>query len=82
MSSAWCWSFVAELSDDLEAQARAAKRPTADIPFAAEAIVFSVGAEVLELPRHRHAGLADRIIKEVHLVLKGAGFPFERSRKP
>lgn len=70
--------FVAELSDDLEAQARAAKQPTADIPFAAEAIVaivFSVGAEVLELPRHRHAGLADRIIREVHLVLKGAGFP-------
>ncbi len=77
--------FVAELSDDLEAQAKAAKQPTADIPFAAEAIVaivFSVGAEVLELPRHRHAGLADRIIKEVHLVLKGAGFPLERSRKP
>jgi AcrR family transcriptional regulator len=70
--------FVAELSDDLEAQARAAKRPTAEIPFAAEAvvaIVFSVGAEVLELPRHRHAGLADRIIREVYLVLRGAGFP-------
>lgn len=77
--------FVAELSDDLEAQARAAKQPIADIPFAAEAIVaivFSVGAEVLELPRHRHAGLADRIIKEVHLVLVGAGFPLERQRKP
>jgi AcrR family transcriptional regulator len=76
--------FVAELSDDLEAQARAAKQPTADVPFAAEAIVaivFSVGAEVLELPRHRHAGLADRIIKEVHLVLSGAGFPPQRSRK-
>jgi TetR/AcrR family transcriptional regulator, fatty acid biosynthesis regulator len=76
--------FVAELSDDLEAQARAAKQPTADIPFAAEAIVaivFSVGAEVLELPRHRHAGLADRIIKEVHLVLSGAGFHPQRPRK-
>jgi TetR/AcrR family transcriptional regulator, fatty acid biosynthesis regulator len=68
--------FVAELSEEFEAQARAAKQPTTDIPLAAEAIVaivFSVGAEVLELPRHRHAGLADRIIKEVHLVLRGVG---------
>jgi TetR/AcrR family transcriptional regulator, fatty acid biosynthesis regulator len=75
--------FVAELSDDLEAQARAAKQPTHDIPFAAEAIVaivFSVGAEVLELPRHRHPGLADRLIREVYLVLRGAGFPVESSR--
>lgn len=69
-------TFVAELSDELEQQARAAKVPVADVPLAAEAIVaivFSVGAEVLELPRHRHAGLADRIVKEVYLVLKGVG---------
>ncbi len=68
--------FVAELSEDLEAQARELGQPTDDIPLAAEAIVaivFTVGAEVLELPRHRHAGLADRIVKEVRLVLKGAG---------
>lgn len=70
--------FVAELSDDLEAQARDAGHPIDDIPLAAEAIVaivFSVGAEVLDLPRHKHAGLSDRIIKEVYLVLSGAGFP-------
>lgn len=76
--------FVAELSDELEAQARAAGRPTENIPLAAEAIVaivFSVGAEVLDLPRHRHAGLADRIIKEVHLVLRGAGFPEAKAKK-
>ncbi len=67
--------FVAELGDDLERQARAQSRPLGRIPLAAEAIVaivFSVGAEVLDLPRHRHAGLADRIVEEVHLVLRGA----------
>lgn len=75
--------FVAELSEEFEGQARAAKLPTTDIPLAAEAIVaivFSVGAEVLELPRHRHAGLADRIIKEVHLVLRGVGLISSRRK--
>lgn len=75
--------FVNELSEELEKQARAAGQATELIPFAAEAIVaivFSVGAEVLDLPRHRHAGLADRVIKEVHLVLRGAGFPDAKRR--
>ena len=68
--------FIAELTEELESQARAAKLPTTDIPIAAEAtvaIVFSIGAEALDLPRHRHPGLADRITREVHLVLRGAG---------
>ncbi|MFO0600606.1 MAG: HTH-type transcriptional repressor FabR [Myxococcaceae bacterium] len=68
--------FIAELGEEFEAQARAAGRPTKEIPLAAEAvvaIVFSVGAEGLDLPRHKHPGLVDRIIHEVHLVLLGAG---------
>ncbi len=76
--------FVAELSDDLEAQARAAKHPVEDVPLAAEAIVaivFSVGAEALDLPRHRLDGLTERIIREVYLVLKGAGFPVGARKK-
>ena len=75
--------FVAELSDELELQAKSEGRASADIPLAAEAIVaivFSVGAEALDLPRHRHAGLADRLIREVHLVLAGAAF-FAASEK-
>lgn len=75
--------FVAELSDELELQAKAEGRTSADIPLAAEAIVaivFSVGAEALDLPRHRHAGLAERLIREVHLVLAGAAF-FATSEK-
>ncbi len=68
--------FVAELSEDLEAQAKELGQPTDDVLLAAEAIVaivFTLGAEVLELPRHRHAGLAERLVREVKLVLKGAG---------
>lgn len=68
--------FVADLSEDLEAQAKELGQPTDDVLLAAEAIVaivFTLGAEVLELPRHRHAGLAERLVREVKLVLKGAG---------
>ena len=36
------------------------------------AVVFTVGAQALDLPRHRHAALADRIIQEVQLILRGA----------
>jgi TetR/AcrR family transcriptional regulator, fatty acid biosynthesis regulator len=69
--------FVAELSDDLEAQAKEAGRSSEQVPLAAEAIVavvFTIGAEALDLPRHRHEGLTDRIIGEVGLILLGAGF--------
>ena len=67
--------FVAELTDDLEAQGRETGRPLHSPALAAEAIVavtFTVGAEALDLPRHRHAGLADRIIQEIYLILRGA----------
>ena len=69
--------FVAELSDDLGAQARAAGRSAELVPLAAEAIVavvFTVGAEALDLPRHQHDALADRLIGEVKIILRGAGF--------
>jgi len=69
--------FVAELSHDLAVQARAAGMKAADLPLAAEAIVavvFTVGAEALDLPRARHAALAERIIGEVNLILRGVGF--------
>jgi AcrR family transcriptional regulator len=65
--------FVAELRDDLEAQAG----PSVEVPLAAEAIVavvFTVGAEALDLPRNRHEALTDRLVGEVKLILRGAGF--------
>jgi AcrR family transcriptional regulator len=70
--------FVSELTDDLEAQAKAEQREVAPgmAALAAEAVVavvFTVGAEALELQKHRLPALADRIVREVYLVLRGAG---------
>jgi AcrR family transcriptional regulator len=70
--------FVSELADDLEAQAKEHGQTLSagDTGLAAEAIVaivFTVGAEALELPRHRLSHLRERLIREVYLVLRGAG---------
>ena len=75
--------FVSELCDDLEAQAKAEKRPAPEgmASLAAEAtvaIVFTVGAEALELQKHRLPALVDRIVREVYLVLRGAGLSNRR----
>lgn len=70
--------FVAELCDDLEAQGREAGRPMKSAALAAEAIVavvFTVGAEALDLPKHRQPALAERLEGEIYLILRGAASP-------
>ena len=79
--------FVSELTDDLEAQARAEQREVAPgvAALAAEAVVavvFTVGAEALELQKHRLPALADRIVREVYLVLRGAGLSTRQDAAP
>jgi len=67
--------FIGELQEDLERGALAAKRPMGDARLAAEAIVavvFTVGAEVLDLPTADRKPLAERIIQEVRIILRGA----------
>ena len=69
--------FVIEVTEDLETSAKASGRPLASIPYAAEAIVavvFTVGAEALDLPKHKQESLAIRLIEEVKLILRGALF--------
>lgn len=69
--------FAGELSDDLLEQAAAGGGPSEHVPLAAEAIVavvFTVGAEALDLPRGRLAPLIDRLVEEVKIILRGAGF--------
>jgi AcrR family transcriptional regulator len=64
--------FIGELTEDL---GRNARRPLEDVGLAAEAIVavvFTVGAETLDLPAHRRPALAERIVKEIRLILRGA----------
>lgn len=67
--------FVIEVTEDLEATAKAQGYPTASIPYAAEAmvaVVFTVGAEALDLPKHKQESLAYRLEEELKIVLRGA----------
>lgn len=67
--------FVKELAEDFEREAKARRRPMRHPYYAAEAIiavVFTVGAEALELPKHKQESLASRLIVEVKMILRGA----------
>ena len=67
--------FIAELTDDLEMGSKKMKLPIYDAAFAAEAIVavvFTVGAEALNLPKHRRQALLDRLVKEINMILRGS----------
>ncbi|HSA58577.1 MAG TPA: HTH-type transcriptional repressor FabR [bacterium] len=67
--------FVNELAEDLQRAAQQARRPLADPMLAAEAIVavvFTVGAEALDLPSRECKKLTERLIKEIRLILIGS----------
>lgn len=67
--------FVVELTEDIERTASVRKEKLRHPAFAAEAIVsvvFSVGAEALDLPRHKQGNLKIRLIEEVNMILRGA----------
>lgn len=67
--------FVIEVTEDLEATAEAQGFPITSVPYAAEAIVavvFTVGAEALDLPKHKQEALALRLVEEVKIILRGA----------
>lgn len=67
--------FIGELTEDLERQSALVGRPLGDVGLAAEAIVavvFTVGAESLDLPTHSRKQLAERIIQEIRIILRGA----------
>ena len=72
--------FVGELTEDLEREAEASKRQLKHAAYAAEAIVavvFTVGAEALDLPRHKQESLSVRLVEEVKMILRGARFSDE-----
>lgn len=67
--------FVIELTEDLERIAAVRKEKLRHPGFAAEAIVavvFTVGAEVLDLPKHKQGNLKTRLVEEVNMILRGA----------
>jgi AcrR family transcriptional regulator len=67
--------FVSELAEDLQRAALESHRPLADPGLAAEAIVavvFTVGAEALDLPAQACKKLTERLVKEIRMILIGA----------
>ncbi|MBC7691208.1 MAG: HTH-type transcriptional repressor FabR [Methylotenera sp.] len=72
--------FVGELTEDLEREAEVSKRPLQHAAYAAEAIVavvFTVGAEALDLPRHKQESLQVRLVEEVKMILRGSRYAVE-----
>jgi AcrR family transcriptional regulator len=67
--------FIEEVTEDLVRGSKILKQPLADVELAAEAIVavaFTVGAEAIDLPKHRRAELTERLVKEIRMILRGA----------
>ena len=67
--------FIEEVTDDLIKGSKILKQPLQDPELAAEAIVavaFTVGAEAIDLPKHRRAELIERLVKEIKMILRGA----------
>lgn len=67
--------FVEELTEDLERLAKARNEKLRHAGYAAEAIVtiiFSLGAEALDLPKFKQESLKLRMVEEVNMILRGA----------
>ncbi|MBC7385199.1 MAG: HTH-type transcriptional repressor FabR [Cryobacterium sp.] len=67
--------FIEEVTEDLEKESIRKNQPLLDVGLAAEAIVavtFTVGAEALDLPKHKRPELSERIVKEIKMILRGA----------
>jgi hypothetical protein len=63
------------VTEDLETSALKSGHPSTSIPYAAEAIVavvFTVGAEALDMPKHKQDSLRVRLVEEVKIILRGA----------
>ncbi len=76
--------FISELSLDLDRLHSLTDQPLRNSSFSAEAIVsivFTVGAEALDLPKHKQSGLADRLVEEIKMVLRGSLRPVTQKKK-
>ncbi len=67
--------FIVDLTEDLTHAAEIKRRPAANIPIVAEAmtrLVFSLGAQALDMDEKGHNKLTERIIYQVRIIMKGA----------
>lgn len=70
--------FIGELTEDLLKQSENLGTPLSDSAVAANAIVavvFSTGVEALDVPVHRRQQLAERLIQQIRMILRGAESP-------
>lgn len=75
--------FVAELSTDLERLQGSLGEHLRDPALSAEAIVavvFTLGAEALDLPKHKQAGLHARMTEHVRTILRGSKAPPKKTK--
>jgi len=67
--------FVSDLTEDLERISSARNEKLRNPSLSAEAIVavvFTVGAEALDLPKHKQESLSLRLVEEVNMILRGS----------
>ena len=67
--------FVSELTEDLERFAKIRNETLRNPSYAAEAIVavvFTVGAEALDLSKTKQESLSNRLVEEVKMILRGS----------
>lgn len=67
--------FISELSIDLDRLQAQLAQPLRNSSFTAEAIVsvaFTIGAEAIDLPKHKQAGLKLRLVEEIKIILRGS----------
>lgn len=70
--------FIGELTEDLEKQSTALGTPLSDPAIAADAIVavvFAAGIEALDSPLHHRKQVAERLIQQIRMILRGAAAP-------
>lgn len=76
--------FVSEMAGDIERSHQVMKMPLRNPALTAEAIVvivFTLGAEALDIPPHKQGGLAERLTKHVQMVLRGSLVREQPSKK-
>ncbi len=77
--------FVSEMSVDLQRIHEGLKLPLRDPAMTAEAIVaivFTLGAEALDLPKHKQIGLVERLTTHVQTILRGSIDQERKASKP
>lgn len=75
--------FVSELAIDLERMQNELGKPLINPALTAEsivAVVFTLGAEAIDMPKHKQVGLAERMVEHIKIILRGSLKPEKPKR--